>query len=90
VTYLEGVNITVPEKRELHAVRKKFGMLKVTALFDAKAAAELFICKDLCLSAGLDNILNGKRRGGHAGAGVRFEDGDIKYLFGVMPRMPAR
>ena len=39
------------------------------------------------MSAGADNILNKKWRGGYVGMGVRFEDEDIKYLFGTLPKI---
>ena len=50
-----------------------------------KAGVDYFLFKNVFISAGIDNILNKKRRGGYAGAGVRFEDEDIKYLFGIVP-----
>lgn len=52
-----------------------------------KIGADYFIFKNLFLSAGIDNILNRKWRGGYAGIGLRFEDEDIKYLFGTLPRI---
>ena len=39
------------------------------------------------MSAGVDNILNKKWRGGYAGMGVRFEDEDFKYFFGMLPKI---
>jgi len=39
------------------------------------------------MSAGADNILNKKWRGGYVGMGVRFEDEDFKYLFGTLPKI---
>lgn len=53
----------------------------------AKAGVDYFIFKNVFLSAGADNILNKKRRGAYVGAGVRFEDEDIKYLFSTVPRI---
>jgi len=38
------------------------------------------------MSAGADNILHKKWRGGYVGMGVRFEDDDFKYLFGTLPK----
>ena len=48
---------------------------------------DYFIFKNFFVSAGADNILNKKWRGGYAGIGMRFEDEDLKYLFGTMPRI---
>ncbi len=39
-----------------------------------KAGVEYFVFNKLFLSAGVDNILNKKWRGGYVGAGVRFEE----------------
>lgn len=52
-----------------------------------RAGADLFIFKNLFISGGLDNILNKKWRGAYIGAGVKFEDEDIKYLMGTIPRI---
>jgi phospholipid/cholesterol/gamma-HCH transport system substrate-binding protein len=52
-----------------------------------KVGVEHFIFKKIFLSAGADNILNNNWRGGYVGMGVRFEDEDIKYLFGTLPRI---
>ncbi|MFZ3138261.1 MAG: MlaD family protein [Thermodesulfovibrionales bacterium] len=52
-----------------------------------RAGVDYFIFKNLFVSAGVDNILNKKWRGGYAGMGMRFEDEDIKYLFGTLPRI---
>jgi phospholipid/cholesterol/gamma-HCH transport system substrate-binding protein len=52
-----------------------------------KVGVEHFIFKNIFLSAGADNVLNSKLRGGYVGMGVRFEDEDIKYLFGTLPRI---
>lgn len=52
-----------------------------------KIGADYFIFKNLFLSAGIDNLLNRKWRGGYAGIGLRFEDEDLKYLFGTLPRI---
>ena len=46
--------------------------------------------RGLFISAGVDNILNSKWRGLFIGGGVRFEDEDFKYLFGTVPRIPAK
>jgi phospholipid/cholesterol/gamma-HCH transport system substrate-binding protein len=55
-----------------------------------KVGVEHFIFKNIFLSAGADNILNSKWRGGYFGMGVRFEDEDIKYLFGTLPRISTK
>lgn len=52
-----------------------------------RAGADLFVFKNLFISGGLDNILNKKWRGAYIGGGVKFEDEDIKYLLGNMPRI---
>jgi phospholipid/cholesterol/gamma-HCH transport system substrate-binding protein len=52
-----------------------------------RIGVDYFIFKNLFISAGADNILNSKWRGGYAGVGVRFEDEDLKYLFGTLPRI---
>jgi phospholipid/cholesterol/gamma-HCH transport system substrate-binding protein len=52
-----------------------------------RVGVDYFIFKHLFVSAGADNILNKKWRGGYAGIGMRFEDEDLKYLFGTMPRI---
>ncbi|MDA8156074.1 MAG: MlaD family protein [Actinomycetota bacterium] len=41
--------------------------------------------KYLYLSAGYDDILNQRYRGPYFGAGIRFEDEDLKYLLGSAP-----
>ena len=52
-----------------------------------KVGVDYFIFRNLFVSAGADNILNKKWRGGYAGIGLRFEDEDFKYLFGTIPRV---
>jgi hypothetical protein len=52
-----------------------------------KVGVDYFIFKNLFLSAGADNLMNRKWRGGFVGAGLRFEDEDFKYLFGTLPRI---
>jgi phospholipid/cholesterol/gamma-HCH transport system substrate-binding protein len=51
------------------------------------AGVNSVLFKNLFVSAGGDNILNKKRRGGYVGMGVRFEDEDFKYLLGTLPRI---
>lgn len=50
-----------------------------------KAGVDYFIFKHLFVSAGIDNILNSKWRGGYAGVGLRLEDQDLKYILGSIP-----
>ena len=52
-----------------------------------KVGVEHFVFKNIFMSAGADNILNKKWRGGYVGMGVRFEDEDFKYLFGTLPKI---
>jgi phospholipid/cholesterol/gamma-HCH transport system substrate-binding protein len=52
-----------------------------------KVGASYFLFKNLFLSAGGDNLLNSRRRGGYVGVGMRFEDEDFKYLLGTLPRI---
>jgi phospholipid/cholesterol/gamma-HCH transport system substrate-binding protein len=52
-----------------------------------RVGIDYFVFKNIFVSAGADNILNKKWRGGYAGVGVRFEDEDLKYLFGTLPRI---
>jgi phospholipid/cholesterol/gamma-HCH transport system substrate-binding protein len=54
-----------------------------------RVGVDYFIFKNLFVSAGADNVLNKKWRGGYAGVGLRFEDEDLKHLFGTMPRISA-
>jgi phospholipid/cholesterol/gamma-HCH transport system substrate-binding protein len=55
-----------------------------------KVGVEHFIFKKIFLSAGADNVLNSKWRGGYVGMGVRFEDEDFKYLFSTLPRITTK
>lgn len=50
-----------------------------------KAGVDYFIFKNLFVSAGIDNILNSRWRGGYAGLGLRLEDQDLKYILGTIP-----
>jgi phospholipid/cholesterol/gamma-HCH transport system substrate-binding protein len=53
-----------------------------------KIGVDYFLFKNLFLSAGADNILNERWRGGYFGVGLRFEDEDFKYLLGNIPSIP--
>lgn len=55
-----------------------------------KVGIDYFLFKNIFVSAGADNILSDKWRGGYAGVGLRFEDEDLKYLFGTLPRISAQ
>jgi phospholipid/cholesterol/gamma-HCH transport system substrate-binding protein len=50
-----------------------------------KAGVDYFIFKNVFVSAGIDNILNSRWRGGYAGLGLRLEDQDLKYILGTIP-----
>lgn len=50
-----------------------------------RAGVDYFVFKNLFVSAGIDNILNSKWRGGYAGVGLRLEDQDLKYILGSIP-----
>ena len=52
-----------------------------------KGGVNYFLFKNRFLSAGVDNLLNSRRRGGYVGVGMRFEDEDFKYLLGTLPRI---
>lgn len=52
-----------------------------------RVGLDYFLFKDIFVSAGMDNILNKKWRGAYVGVGWRFEDEDIKYLLGSLPRV---
>jgi phospholipid/cholesterol/gamma-HCH transport system substrate-binding protein len=52
-----------------------------------RVGVDYYVFKNLFVSAGADNLLNDKRRGGYAGFGVRFEDEDFKYLMGSVPNI---
>lgn len=55
-----------------------------------KIGIDYFLFKHLFISAGADNILNDKWRGGYLGMGLRFEDEDFKYLLGTVPSVSRR
>ena len=52
-----------------------------------KVGVDYYLFKNLFVTAGADNLLSKKKRGGYAGVGVRFEDEDLKYLLGSMPSL---
>lgn len=53
-----------------------------------KLGLDYQLFKYIVFTAGYDNVLNGARRGFFVGGGMRFEDEDLKYLFGAMPAVP--
>ncbi len=55
-----------------------------------RVGMDYFLFKNLFISAGADNILNKKWRGGYVGMGLRFEDEDFKYLLGTLPKIPTK
>ncbi len=55
-----------------------------------KVGLDYNIYKGLFLSTGIDNILNSRYRGVYFGGGVTFEDEDIKYILGTMPKVPVK
>ncbi len=50
-----------------------------------KATVNFAINKVLFLDAGYDNFLNADRKSAFVGAGLRFDDEDLKYLIGSVP-----
>ena len=54
-----------------------------------KVGLEYRVFKHIFITSGLDNMLNSNRRGVYVGGGLKFEDEDFKYLFGVVPRLPS-
>jgi phospholipid/cholesterol/gamma-HCH transport system substrate-binding protein len=55
-----------------------------------KIGADYFLFRSIFISGGMDNILNKDKIDTYAGAGLRFEDEDIKYLLGAVPGLTAR
>ena len=53
-----------------------------------KLALDLFITRNIFLSGGYDNVFNSEYNGYFVGAGMRFEDEDLKYVLGSMPSLP--
>lgn len=50
-----------------------------------KTTVSYYLNKLLFVNAGYDNILNAGRRSAFVGAGIRFDDQDLKYLIGSVP-----
>lgn len=53
-----------------------------------RVGADLFLHKNVFITGGYDNIFNTKTGGTYFGAGVRFEDEDLKYLINSIPNIP--
>ncbi len=53
-----------------------------------RLALDLFVTRNIFLSGGYDNVFNSGYNGYFVGAGMRFEDEDLKYLLGSMPSLP--
>lgn len=53
-----------------------------------RAGLEYFFTKNLFLTGGYDNFLNSEWAGFFVGAGLKFEDEDIKYLLGSTSKIP--
>ncbi len=53
-----------------------------------KLALDLFVTRNIFLSGGYDNVFNSEYNGYFVGAGMRFEDEDLKYVLGSIPSMP--
>ena len=71
-------------KQMLEVGVRSMPVVIVTAVF---IGVNYFMSRNLFVSAGGDNLLNRKYRGGYVGMGVRFEGGDFKYLMGTIPRI---
>lgn len=52
-----------------------------------RVGADLFVFKNIFVSGGYDNPFNSRTGGPYLGAGVSFEDEDLKYLLSSMPRI---
>jgi phospholipid/cholesterol/gamma-HCH transport system substrate-binding protein len=50
-----------------------------------KATASYGLGKTFYVNAGYDNFLNSQRSAPFVGAGLRFDDDDLKYLMGSVP-----
>ncbi|MDA8325901.1 MAG: MlaD family protein [Nitrospiraceae bacterium] len=50
-----------------------------------RVGGQYFLFKHIYLSGGWDNPLNAHWSGPYVGAGLRFEDEDLKYLFAISP-----
>jgi len=55
-----------------------------------KVGLEYRFFQNLFIDAGYDNVFNRKTGGAYIGGGVRFEDEDLKYLMGSLPRIPGQ
>ncbi|VAX26715.1 hypothetical protein MNBD_NITROSPIRAE02-1586 [hydrothermal vent metagenome] len=55
-----------------------------------KLYMDYYLFKNLFISGGVDNLLNSRWRGIYLGGGIKFEDEDLKYLFGSLPSVSVR
>ncbi|GMT47855.1 MAG: hypothetical protein IEMM0007_1421 [bacterium] len=55
-----------------------------------KLSMDYYLFRNLFVSAGVDNLLNSRWRGVYFGGGIKFEDEDLKYLFGSLPSVSVR
>jgi len=55
-----------------------------------KLSMGYYLFRNLFISAGVDNLLNSRWRGLYFGGGIKFEDEDLKYLFGSLPSLSVR
>lgn len=55
-----------------------------------RVGADLFVFKNIFISGGYDNLLNSKTGGPYIGAGISFEDEDLKYLMGSVPNISSK
>jgi phospholipid/cholesterol/gamma-HCH transport system substrate-binding protein len=53
-----------------------------------RIGADYYVFSNIFLAGGMDNVLSKDRRGGYMGGGFRFEDEDLKYLFGAASSAP--
>ncbi|GBE03659.1 MAG TPA: MCE family protein [Nitrospirae bacterium] len=51
----------------------------------ARLGVDYRVFRFLFVSGGADNLLNSRRRGVYVGAGLKFEDEDLKYIIGKLP-----
>ncbi|MBF0540830.1 MAG: MCE family protein [Nitrospirae bacterium] len=65
-----------------------FGNTEVNSSYPhIKLGADYFFYKKFFVTVGADNLLNHSWSGAFIGGGFTLEDSDLKYLFGVLPRI---
>ncbi len=55
-----------------------------------KLSMDYYLFRNIFVSGGVDNLLNSRWRGVYFGGGIKFEDEDLKYLFGSLPSVSVR